>query len=139
MTTRSWIRKRFAPTPRNLAGYRPRLEALEERLAPAGASTHTTLASQWFVNGPAGLELAGARLHALPGPGGQRWHRSLKLSISGWGQRACHRQCDRGCADLEPQRRFDGVDLQRARSVRRVGAESADPSRCRAATAATTC
>src|SRR5262249_36734028 len=49
MTTRSWIRKRFARTPRsvrnNLAGYRPRLEALEERLAPAGGATHTTLAS----------------------------------------------------------------------------------------------
>ena len=40
MTRRSWIRNLFARTPRslrnNLAGYRPRLEALEERLAPAG-------------------------------------------------------------------------------------------------------
>jgi hypothetical protein len=39
MTRRSWIRNLFARTPRsarhNLAGYRPRLEALEERLAPA--------------------------------------------------------------------------------------------------------
>jgi hypothetical protein len=47
MTTRSWIRKRFARTPRtvrnNPAGYRPRLEALEERLTPAGPSTPTTL------------------------------------------------------------------------------------------------
>src|SRR5262249_46318141 len=38
MTTRSWIRKRFARTPRSvrnhLPGYRPRLEALEQRLAP---------------------------------------------------------------------------------------------------------
>src|SRR5262245_52426090 len=39
MITRSWIRNLFVRTPRsgrnNLAGYRPRLEALEERLAPA--------------------------------------------------------------------------------------------------------
>jgi subtilase family serine protease len=39
MTTRSWIRNLFARTPRslrnNLAGYRPRLEVLEDRLAPA--------------------------------------------------------------------------------------------------------
>jgi hypothetical protein len=52
MTTRSWIRKRFARAPRsvrnNLAGYWPRLEALEERLAPAGASTPTTLSSLPF-------------------------------------------------------------------------------------------
>ena len=37
MTTRSWISKRFARTPRSVrnkvACYRPRLEALEERLA----------------------------------------------------------------------------------------------------------
>jgi hypothetical protein len=49
MATHSWTRNRFARTPRSvrntLACYRPRLEALEERLAPAGASTHTTLAS----------------------------------------------------------------------------------------------
>ena len=43
MTTGSRIRNRFARN--NLAPYRPRLEAMEERLAPAGASTHTTLAS----------------------------------------------------------------------------------------------
>src|SRR5262249_1591872 len=48
-TTRSWIRKRFARTPRrvrnHVGGYRPRLEALEERWAPAGPSTPTPLAS----------------------------------------------------------------------------------------------
>jgi hypothetical protein len=49
MTPRSWIRNRFARTPRgvpnNVACFRPRLEALEEQLAPAGAATPTTLAS----------------------------------------------------------------------------------------------
>jgi hypothetical protein len=49
MTTRSWILKRFARTPRtvrnNLARYRPRLEALEGRLAPAGASPQLTAGS----------------------------------------------------------------------------------------------
>jgi hypothetical protein len=49
MTNRSWIRNLFVRTPRtvrnNWARYRPRLEVLEERLALAGDSTATTLAS----------------------------------------------------------------------------------------------
>ena len=39
MTTRTWIRNLFARTPRTIrkgpARFRPRLEALEDRLAPA--------------------------------------------------------------------------------------------------------
>jgi hypothetical protein len=46
MTTRSWIRRLFARTPRsvrnNLTGYRPRLETLEDRLAPATLTVNST-------------------------------------------------------------------------------------------------
>lgn len=45
MTTRSWIRNRFARTPRTMhqapTRFRPRLEALEDRLAPATLSVNT--------------------------------------------------------------------------------------------------
>jgi hypothetical protein len=48
MTTRSWIRRLFAPSPRTRrkapARFRPRLEALEDRLAPA-VLTDTTPAN----------------------------------------------------------------------------------------------
>jgi hypothetical protein len=53
MTTRSWIRNLFARTPRTVrkepARFRPRLEMLEDRLAPATITVNSTLDTTHFT------------------------------------------------------------------------------------------